>query len=418
MPSPTIQVGPRTFWVACYFIVLFLLSLQSTKISLGMEIRIGQVALVAVFCVLLVTDLQGRKAKMGMLLTLFFFGLLFMAISSISLYPKNKENGFIIKYLFIYPAAFYLGQRALSLLEPKGVIRICESVLWVSCLLSIVVHYYPISSLIHVRPPHLSVALKGTFWEQTVLAFFFGLLLVTPLALRIKYRIWPSTTWSMWVLYLLVVTCIVASRSKSFWLAAWSSLLCVLLFNRDTFAHNIEGLRSIDKVAVKSWGLRVFGGVCVSVLAMTLYNSSLDPQEQIVNEAMLQHKWESERGAVLGASLDLIAQEPWLGLGFGAVEIATADTGIGTGEGTGMIFNSYLDMWISVGVLGFLYSLWILFTAYGRQSFPSQIIVVYLFIAANLNPIAQNEEYFIFLGFAWACAHETRNSTQLVRQPT
>lgn len=418
MPSPTIQVGPRTFWVACYFIVLFLLSLQSTKISLGMEIRIGQVALVAVFCVLLVTDLQGRKAKMGMLLTLFSFGLLFMAISSISLYPKNKENGFIIKYLFIYPAAFYLGQRALSLLEPKGVIRICESVLLLSCLLSIVVHYYPISGLIHVRPPHLSVAVKGTFWEQSALSFFFGLLLLTTLALRLKHGIWPSKKLGIWSLYVLVVAGLVASANKTVWLAAWSSLLCVALFSRDTFARNIEALTSINKVAVKRWGLRVFSGMCVSVLAVGLYNSSLDPHEQIVNEAMLQHKWESERGAVLRASLDLIAQEPWLGLGFGAVEISTADTGIGTGEGTGMIFNSYLDMWISVGILGFLYSLWILFTSYGRQSFPSQIIVVYLFIAANLNPVAQNEEYFIFLGFAWACAHETRNTPRLVRQPT
>lgn len=416
MPSPAMQVGPRTFWVGCYFIVLFLLTLQATKISLGMEIRIGQVALVTVFCVLLVTDLQGRQAPMKMLLILLFFGFLFAAISGVSSYPKIKENGFIVKYLIIYPAAFYLGQRALDLLRPRGVIRICESVLLLSCLLSFVVHYYPISGLIHVRPPHLSVALKGTFWEQIGLSFFFGLLLLTALALRLKYGMWPSKKLGILTLYVLVLAGLVASANKSVWLGAWSSLLCVAFFNRDTFAHNIVALTSIDKVAVKRWGLRVFGGVCVSVLAVGLYNSSLDPQEQIVNEAMLQHKWESERGAVLRASLDLIAQEPWVGLGFGAVEIATADTGIGTGEGTGMIFNSYLDIWISVGILGFLYSLWLLIMAYSRESFPSQIIVVYLFIAANLNPVAQNEEYFIFLGFAWACAHETTNSPPFVRQ--
>jgi hypothetical protein len=381
-----------------------------------MEIRIAQVVLVAVFFALLVHDLLSRQAQLGMLLILLFFGLLFMAISGVSPYPKIKENGFIIKYVFIYPAAFYLGQRALSLLRPQGVVRICELVLLLSCLLSIVVHYYPISGLIHVRAPHLSVALKGTFMEQGCLSFFFGLLLVTSLALRIRYKVWPSTKWSMWALYTLVLACLVASKNKSVWLAAWSSLICVALFNRDRFTHLFDELTSERRMSVKRWGVRLFCGVCVSVLAVALYNATLEPQEQIVNVEMLQHKWKDERGAVLRAGLDLIAQYPWLGIGLGSVEIFTKGAGIGTGAGSGMIFNSYVDIWISVGVLGILCSLWLVVAAYSRRSFPSQIIVVYLFIFANLNPVAQFEEYYFFLGLAYACAHKTWTSTPLAGQ--
>lgn len=407
------QAFPRTFWTGCYFIVIFLLTLQAVKVSVGMEIRIAQISLMAIFIALLIIDLQARRAEMRMLLVIFFFGLIFMTISSLSLYPKNKENAFLIKFLFIYPAAFYVGQRALTLLGPKGIIKVCESVLLISCLLSIFVHYYPIPGLIHVRPTHLSVALKGTFWEQGSLAFFFGLLLLTSVALRFKHEIWPSAKWIILAFYAIVVTCLVASANKTVWLAVWSSLVCVTLFNRDLFTRTIGAVTLRGKATVKRWGLRVFCGVCVSVLAMVLYNVSLEPHEQIVNAEMLQHKWESERGAVLMQGFNLIAEEPWLGLGFGAVEIATEGEGegIGAGLGSGMIFNSYLDVWMSVGVLGFLYSMGLLITAYSRRSFSSQLIVVYLFIFANLNPVAQNEEYYVFLGLAYACVQETRKNT-------
>ena len=406
MSLQTAQLDSTNFWTGSYFIVLFLLTLPAVKIFVGMEIRIAQIALVVVFLTLLVNDLQGRKAQIGMLLILFFAGVVFMTISSLSLYPKIKENGFIIKYLFIFPAAFYLGQRALVLLQPKGAIKVWESVLLLSCLLSAFVHYYPIAGLIHVRPPYLSIGLKGTFWEQGSLAFFLGLLLLASLAVRFNYKIWPSTRLGMWLVYILVIGCLLASMNKSVWLATWSSLLCVVLFNRGMFTSALGSIPSIDKKAAKRWGLRILGGVCVSILSLVLYNAGLEPQEQIVNEEMLQHKWESERGAVLRAGLDLIAQEPWMGLGFGAVEIATEGFGVGAGAGSGMIFNSFVDIWISVGILGFLFSLWLLVTAYGRRNFPSQIIVVYLFIFGNLNPVIQNEEYYIFLGVAYACAHE------------
>jgi hypothetical protein len=92
--------------------------------------------------------------------------------------------------------------------------------------------------------------------------------------------------------------------------------------------------------------------------ALALYNASLEPSENIVTFEMLEHKWRSERGAALRTSIDLIAEEPWLGKGFGfvAAYFGTHDENvIGLDEDVGNIFNSFFDMWLAVGVLAWCF---------------------------------------------------------------
>lgn len=91
----------------------------------------------------------------------------------------------------------------------------------------------PLLFLIHERPAHFSIALKGSFWEQGNLAFFVGLLFITALALRIRHALWPRSKLYLCALYALALGCALATRSKSFWLALGSAFLVAGLLKPD-----------------------------------------------------------------------------------------------------------------------------------------------------------------------------------------
>jgi len=120
---------------------------------------------------------------------------------------------------------------------------------------------------------------------------------------------------------------------------------------------------------------------------------------------MLQNKMNNERGKVFKVALHLLDQSNWLGgYGFGYIErfFATyTDKIIGLGGKVGMIFNSYLDVWISVGLLGVVYHLSLLWLAWDRRSLVTMAIPFYWFVMLNTNPMSQSEYYFIFLGISY-----------------
>ena len=147
--------------------------------------------------------------------------------------------------------------------------------------------------------------------------------------------------------------------------------------------------------------------MAILVPALALYNASLEPSEKIVTFELLEHKSQSERGAAFRTAIDLIAEDPWLGKGFGFVEayFGTHDERvIGLGEDVGEIFNSFLDMWLAVGVLGLVFSVGLVALCFDRRSLVAVMVVSYLFVWANLNPVANSEYYYFFLGLCYAAA--------------
>ena len=408
-------------WVGLYFVILYLLTLPALKLPIGLDVRVGQVMLLVGFIALWLHDLLRREVPWGILLGSVGLGTLLSGISLLSPYPKVKELVFIIKYVALYPATFYLGYRLLGRMTVAQAVWVLEATLFVACVTSIVLHYYPVPFLIHERPEYLSLALKGSFWEQGSLAFFLGLFFITALALRISETLWPRNKFYLLALYGLALGCALASRNKSVWLALGAAFLLAgfLIHAPLTVAS-----RFWDRAKTRSlrrWGQRFLILVAILVPALALYNASLEPSEKIVTFEMLEHKWQSERGAAFRTAIDLIAEDPWLGKGFGFVEayFGTHDEKvIGLGEDVGNIFNSFLDMWLAVGVLGLVFSLGLVALCFDRRSLVAVMVVSYLFVWANLNPVANSEYYYFFLGLCYAAARSIRAERDSLAVPT
>ena len=398
-------------WVGLYFVILYLLTLPTLKLSIGFDVRVGQAMLLVGFIALWLHDLVRREVPWGILLGLVGFGTLLSGISLLSPYPKVKEVTFIIKYVALCPATFYLGYRLLGCMTAAQAVWVLEAILFVTCVTSIVLHYYPVSFLIHERPAYLSVALKGSFWEQGSLAFFLGLFFITALALRISETLWPRNKFSLLALYGLALGCALATRNKSVWLGLGAAFLLAGFLNPGAMTAASRFWDRAKARSLRRWGQRFLILVAILVPALALYNASLDPSEKIVTFEMLEHKWQSERGAAFRTAIDLIAEDPWLGKGFGFVEAyfgARKIEVIGLGEGVGGIFNSFLDVWLAVGVLGLMFSLGLVALCFDRRSLVAVMVVSYLFVWANLNPVANSEYYYFFLGLCYAAARSCR----------
>ncbi|MGH8522745.1 MAG: O-antigen ligase family protein [Gammaproteobacteria bacterium] len=404
-------------WVGLYFVILYLLTLPALKLPLGVDVRVGQVMLLVGFIVLWLHDLVRREVPWGILLGLVGFGALLSGISLLSLYPKVKEVVFIIKYVVLYPATFYLGYRLLGRMTVAQAVWVLEATLFVACVTSIFLHYYPVSFLIHERPAYLSVALKGSFWEQGSLAFFLALFFITALALRIGQTLWPRNKFYLLALYGLALSCALASRNKSVWLALGAAFLLAGFLNPGAVTAAYRFWDRAKTRSLRRWGQRFLVLVAVLIPALALYDASLEPEDKIVTFEMLEHKWQSERGAALRTSIDLIAEDPWLGKGFGFVEAYFGkheEKVIGLGEGVGEIFNSFLDVWLAVGVLGLVFSLGLVALCFDRRSLVAVMAVSYLFVWANLNPVATSEYYYFFLGLCYAAARSIRAKRDLI----
>jgi hypothetical protein len=72
------------------------------------------------------------------------------------------------------------------------------------------------------------------------------------------------------------------------------------------------------------------------------------------------------------------------------------------------MFNVFLDTWLSVGVLGLVFSLGLVVLCFDRRSLVAVLVVTYLFVRANLSPLANDEYYYFFLGLCYAAARSSR----------
>lgn len=400
--APVAGVQGLRIWTLGAAAVLVLLTLPAVKVSVGVDIRLGQIALVGVFALLLLRDLQSQQVPWGPLLAITAAGVLLSGLSVLSNYPKVKELTFLVKYLVLFPAAFYTGMRLAALLDRGRLAALLEITLLFGCLLAVLLEFHPVAALVHERPEHLSVGLKGSFWEQGMLAFFVGLFVLGALALRVEGRRWPARRWPLVVLYGFALGCALASYNKTIWVALIGACLASAVLYR--------GNPRFSGVARK-WALRLALFAVVLIVALAAYNAWLPAGEKLVTAQALEHKWEVERGAALRIAWDLILDAPWLGHGFGFVEAYFGDHPsdiTGLGSGVAQLFNAYLDLWLSAGVPGLVYILGLLIAAVSpRRLFPV-LVVVYLFIFANVNPVAQHEYYYLFLGMAYAIARTAR----------
>lgn len=385
-------------WTLCAAGVLCALTLSAVKIPLGFDLRIGQIVLAGVFFMLILYDTQRRQIHWGVLLAVLGCGITLSALSTFSPYPRIKELTFIVKYVTVFPMAFYAGVRFLPLVGARRLALILELTLLFGSVLAVVLYVHPVPALIHERPAYLSYGLKGSFWEQGDFAFFVGLFLIASLALRIEHRHWPRRRWPLLLLYIFAIGCALASYNKSIWIALIGACLAAALFYR--------GQPHISGVA-RAWALRLaLIGVIVAI-ALVAYNEWLPSGEKLVTAAMLQNKWDNERGEALRVAWGLIMQAPWLGHGFGFVEAYFGNYPskiVGLGDGVSQLFNVYLDLWLSAGVPGIIYAFGLLFIVFSGRSLLSVLVVSYLFVFANANPVGQSEYYHLFLGMAFAAA--------------
>lgn len=395
--SRRVAAGGRG-WTFCATGVLCALTLSAVKIPLGFDLRIGQIALAGVFFMLILHDMQRRQIHWGVLLAVLGCGIMLSALSTFSPYPRVKELTFIVKYVTVFPMAFYAGMRFLSLIGTRRLAMILELTLLFGTVFAIVLYLHPVPALIHERPLYLSYGLKGSFWEQGDFAFFLGLFLIASLALRIEHRHWPRRRWLLILLYIFVIGCGLGTYNKSIWIALIGACLAAAVFYR--------GQPHISGVA-RAWALRLALIGVIAAIALAAYNEWLPSGEKLVTAAMLQNKWDNERGEALRVAWGLIMQAPWLGHGFGFVEAYFGNYPskiVGLGDGVSQLFNVYLDLWLSAGIPGVIYAFGLLFIVFSSRSLLSVLVVSYLFVFANANPVGQSEYYHLFLGIAYAAA--------------
>lgn len=381
------------------FLLLLALTLPTLKVDIGVTMRVGQILLMAGFVWLFLGDTLRRQVEWGPLLCLGGIGVLFAGLSFLSPYPQVKQLNFLIKYIILFPAAFYVGLRLIASLPPQRLVMIFEWVLFIACMVGLLVHWFPIPPLVHERPAGLAIGMKGTFWEQGEMAFFIGLFLIGATGLRLRYRLRPKSPVALGLFYGLLGLFAVATYNKTVWLALAGAVLVTVCLYRSSPRR--------DPVSSR-WLTRLMVLMALSGVALSVFNLLLPEASQLVSWEMLEVKWQQERGAALRTTIALIMETPWLGRGFGFVEayFGSRDSDIiGLGSGVAQIFNSYLDLCLSMGLLGLGYSLGLLWICVQRDHIFTLLVVSFLFVFANFNPVAQHEYYHLFLGMCFWLAY-------------
>lgn len=392
-------LGPA--WLGYLLVLMLVLTLPTLKVPISVDLRLGQIVLVLGFAVLALRDLVTGEARWGILLALVGCGVLLCGISYVAPFFKTKQAVFFVKYLFLFPAAFYVGARLMSNLPPRRVAQLLEVVLLSACSLAVLLEFVPIPLLIHERPEGLADGLKGTFWEQAGLAFFIGLFMLASIALRLGYDVWPEgrrRRETLYLLYAFAIGCGLATENKTLWLALVGAMMIAGLLYRPLYGN---------PVAARRWGIRLVVASVFALIVLAAYNAYLPIGDKLVTVDGLRAKWRTERGEALRVAWDLILNHPWMGHGFGFVEsyFGTWSIGVvGLGSGVAQIFNSYIDMWVSVGIIGLVYALTLVWVCFDRRVLFSTFVVAYLFAFANVNPVAQLEFYHLFLGGAFGLA--------------
>ena len=394
MQKPIFQ---STFFFILILFVLFSMSLSIVSINVGINIRIGQLAILLMFGFVLLDDLKNKSINETLLVFFIFFAILLTFVSRSSSYSKIDEMKFVIKYMLIFPATFYIGQWSVRNFKIEDFFKVIEISLASYILMAFILSVYPIGFLYNDRG-ELS-GFQGTFLETGWFALVVGAFTITSILGRLDFNLKFSKI--QYILYFFSMIALVLSKNKTIWMGIFLIITFIILFksiiaSKENVKESVKKLKAINS----------FYFIFVFIVFVTLFfavNSIL--AEPIVSVAMLEEKLNDERGKAYLVAIRLIENSDWFGgYGFGFIQqyfSVYTDEIIGLDENSGMIFNSYLDVWISVGILGVLFHFLLLKFAFSRTHLLTMILPIYWFIAANTNPTIGDEYYYLFLGISY-----------------
>ena len=394
MQKPIFQ---STFFFILILFVLFSMSLSIVSINAGINIRIGQLAILLMFGFVLLDDLKNKSINETLLVFFIFFAILLTFVSRSSSYSKIDEMKFVIKYMLIFPATFYIGQWSVRNFKIEDFFKVIEISLASYILMAFILSVYPIGFLYNDRG-ELS-GFQGTFLETGWFALVVGAFTISSILGRLDFNLKFSKV--QYILYFFSMIALVLSKNKTIWMGMFLIITFIILFksiiaSKENVKESVKKLKAINS----------FYFIFAFIVFVTLFfavNSIL--AEPIVSVAMLEEKLNDERGKAYLVAIRLIENSDWFGgYGFGFIQqyfSVYTDEIIGLDENSGMIFNSYLDVWISVGILGVLFHFLLLKFAFSRTHLLTMILPIYWFIAANTNPTIGDEYYYLFLGISY-----------------
>lgn len=394
MQKPIFQ---STFFFILILFVLFSMSLSIVSINAGINIRIGQLAILLMFGFVLLDDLKNKSINETLLVFFIFFAILLTFVSRSSSYSKIDEMKFVIKYMLIFPATFYIGQWSVRNFKIEIFFKVIEISLASYILMAFILSVYPIGFLYNDRG-ELS-GFQGTFLETGWFALVVGAFTISSILGRLDFNLKFSKV--QYILYFFSMIALVLSKNKTIWMGIFLIITFIILFksiiaSKENVKESVKKLKAINS----------FYFIFAFIVFVTLFfavNSIL--AEPIVSVAMLEEKLNDERGKAYLVAIRLIENSDWFGgYGFGFIQqyfSVYTDEIIGLDENSGMIFNSYLDVWISVGILGVLFHFLLLKFAFSRTHLLTMILPIYWFIAANTNPTIGDEYYYLFLGISY-----------------
>ncbi|MBP6163244.1 MAG: O-antigen ligase family protein [Aliarcobacter sp.] len=394
MQKPIFQ---STFFFILILFVLFSMSLSIVSINAGINIRIGQLAILLMFGFVLLDDLKNKSINETLLVFFIFFAILLTFVSKSSSYSKIDEMKFVIKYMLIFPATFYIGQWSVRNFKIEDFFKVIEISLASYILMAFILSVYPIGFLYNDRG-ELS-GFQGTFLETGWFALVVGAFTISSILGRLDFNLKFSKV--QYILYFFSMIALVLSKNKTIWMGIFLIITFIILFksiiaSKENVKESVKKLKAINS----------FYFIFAFIVFVTLFfavNSIL--AEPIVSVAMLEEKLNDERGKAYLVAIRLIENSDWFGgYGFGFIQqyfSVYTDEIIGLDENSGMIFNSYLDVWISVGILGVLFHFLLLKFAFSRTHLLTMILPIYWFIAANTNPTIGDEYYYLFLGISY-----------------
>lgn len=399
-------ISIKDIWYFLFLIMFILISMMTLKIG---PMRLGQLSILVIFILIFIHDILNKKLNIKLIIFLWIFPLFFIFITKFSDYPKIKETTMIIKYMTILPASFYVGSRIVSFVGINQLIKLQQTLVIIYGTIAILLSIYPIAFLIHDRGP--LTGFQGTFWETSGLAN--GVIMAFLLAslLRFDFKIPFKSNWIAILFFAFTFFILLSTRNKTIWIGAIFAFMFVSIhflyikYILTGFDLNKKSINMYLK-KMKSFNIPlVLLVILIFIIFGYIYNSYLI-EEPIITQEILKVKIEEERGLAFAYAMELLKDSDWLGMyGFGFIEYYFESLFvrvIGLGSGTALLFNSYLDVWISVGLMGLLYHFLLLGSAFSTKYLVTMILPVYMFVMSNFNPIATDEIYFIYLGILYS----------------
>ena len=400
------------------FAVMILLSIPSLKMG---GARFGQLAILGSFFLFFWEDLMRKDVAWRILLFFWIAAVLMILLSLNSTSVKIGESKFFVKYLLIFPAAFYTGFYYIRYIDLRTLIRALEIIVLILCLNALLIDLGVVPEAIKniivsyrtaFEGSAKYIEYQGTFAEAGWFAITVETTALFALLMRYDFSIWPQKhRWILALLYGFVFVSLVLSKNKTVWIGLLAIMLFLILYKGmltliRTNRYMPEYIRMRDPLIARFSRLntnRMLLMIVVLILAFFIANTLLP--KPIITAEMLAEKMQHERGKAFMIVMDLLGRTHWIGgYGFGFVEayFTLFPQGvIGLGPGSGMIFNSYLDIWLSVTILGLIFHLLLLWFSSSSRYYVTMAIPILLFVYANFNPSIGDEYYYLFLGMSY-----------------